>query len=326
MHQRLFRFKSGAIQQESQLLLLAFVPIIEYPITAKIALMSDSKLDTLRQQIDGIDDALHDLLMERAALSDQVRATKHAARPVLFRPGREAAILKRLLARHDGPLPPEAVVQVWREIIAASTRLQGPFRVAIYAPTGAEHALDLARAHFGVLTPLLPMSSVGPVLAALADDHAQVGLLPLPEETPDEPWWRGFGGGGSDALSIIARLPFAATSLQPAALIVGKQGFEPTGEDRGYLVVETGQEISRARLSAALEAADLKPLGTPAEVRAADGRGRTVATLLVETESYASPSDPRLAAARDKAGEGVLGIRSIGGYAVPLLLGRRRQK
>jgi chorismate mutase-like protein len=286
----------------------------------------DSKLDTLRRQIDGIDDAMHDLLMERAALSDQVRATKQAARPVLFRPGREAAILKRLLQRHQGPLPQEAVVQVWREVIAASTRLQGPFRVAIYAPSGAEHALDLARAHFGVLTPLLPMSSVGPVLAALADGHAQIGLLPLPEETPGEPWWRGFGGGGADALSIVARLPFAATSLRPAALIVGTQAFEPTGEDRGYLVVETDKEISRARLAAALEAADLKPLGFPAEVRIADGRGRARATLLVETDSYADPGDARLGAVGEKAGEGILAIRSIGGYAVPLLLGRRRRK
>ena len=288
--------------------------------------MPDPKLDSLRRQIDGIDDALHDLLMERAAVSDQVRATKQGARAVLFRPGREAAILKRLLARHDGPLPPDAVVQVWREIIAASTRLQGPFRVAIYAPSGAGHALDLARAHFGVLTPLLPMSSVGPVLAALADGHAQVGLLPLPEETPGEPWWRGFGAAAGDALSIIARLPFAATSLQPAALVVGPQAFEATGEDRGYLVVETDKEISRARLSAALEAAGLKPLGFPAEVRVADGRGRARATLLVETDSYAGPDDQRLAAALEKAGEGILGLRSIGGYAVPLALGRRRRK
>jgi chorismate mutase / prephenate dehydratase len=286
----------------------------------------EHKLDSLRRQIDGVDDAIHDLLMERAALSDQVGAIKQGARPVLFRPGREAAILKRLLARHAGPLPPEVVVQVWREIIAASTRLQGPFKVAIYAPSGAEHALELARAHFGVLTPLLPMSSVGPVLSALADGHAQLGLLPLPEETPDEPWWRGFGGGLPDALSIIARLPFAATALQPAALVVGQQAFEPTGEDRGYLVVETDKEISRARLSAALEAAGLKPLGFPAEVHVADGRGRARATLLVETDSYAGADDRRLAAAHEKAGEGVLAIRSIGGYAVPLLLGRRRRK
>lgn len=280
---------------------------------------SEQKLNALRRQIDSIDDAMHDLLMQRALLSEQVRAIKQGEYPVLFRPGREAAIVKRLLARHEGPLPPEALVQVWREIIAASTRLQGPFRVAAYLASGAGHALDLARAHFGVLTPLIPMKSVGPVLAAVADGHAQLGLLPLPEETPGEPWWRGLAAG-PDALHIVARLPFAATSLQPAALIVGRQAFEPTGEDRGYLVIETDEEISRARLSTALAAANLKPIGFPAQARAADGRGQARVTLLVETEDYAGADDPRLVRLRETLGESIAGVRSIGGYAVPLLL------
>jgi chorismate mutase/prephenate dehydratase len=284
-------------------------------------------LDSLRAEIDAIDDALHDLLMRRAAVSEQVRAVKQDARPVLFRPGREAAIIKRLLVRHAGALPPEAVVQVWREIIASSTRLQGPFTVAIYAASGAEHALDLARAQFGVLTPLLPMSSVGPVLAAIEDGQAQLGLLPLPEDTPNEPWWRGCGGNGNDALHILARLPFAATALQPAALIVGRQPFEFTGEDRGYLVLETHGDISRARLSAALTAAGLTPRGFPAEARIADGRGAARPFLLVETEDYAGPGDARLARLREAAGPGLTGARPIGGYAVPIqLAGPRTRK
>lgn len=277
-------------------------------------------LDALRAEIDAIDDALHDLLMRRAAVSEQVRAAKQTERPVLFRPGREAAIVKRLLARHAGTLPPEAVIQVWREIIASSTRLQGPFAVAVYVANPTE--LDLARAQFGVLTPLLPMSSVGPVLAALEDGQAQLGVLPLPEDTLDEPWWRGCGGGGEDALHILARLPFAASALQPAALIVGRQPFEPTGEDRGYLVLETDGEISRGRLSVALAAAGLKPRGFPAEARVADGRGAARPMLLVETEDYAAPGDARLDKLREVAGAGLTAARSIGGYAVPLQLKR----
>lgn len=282
--------------------------------------MSGPTLDSLRAEIDEIDDAIHDLLMRRAAVSEQVRSVKQGARPILFRPGREAAIVKRLLARHGGTLPPEAVVQVWREIIAASTRLQGPFAVAVYAASPTE--LDIARAQFGVLTPLMPMSSVGPVLAALEDGQAQLGVLPLPEDTPDEPWWRGCGGAGEDALHILARLPFAAANLQPAALLVGSQPFEPTGEDRGYLVLETDGEISRATLSAALTRVGLKPRGFPAETRIADGRSAARSMLLVETEDYAAPGDPRIGNLSEVAGAGLTGARSIGGYAVPIRLPR----
>jgi chorismate mutase len=280
-------------------------------------------LDSLRAEIDEIDEALHELLMRRTEASEQVRAAKQVARPILFRPGREAAIIKRLLSRHGGTLPPEALIQIWREIIASSIRVQGPFTVAVYAAGGAE--LDLARAQFGVLTPLLPMSSVGPVLSALEDGQAQLGLLPLPEDTPDEPWWRGCGGSGDEALNILARLPFAAASLQPAALVVGRQAFEPTGEDRGYLVLETDGE-SRARLSEALTKAGLKPRGFPAEARLADGRGAARPMLLVETEDYVPPGDKRLAGLREAAGPGLAEVRPIGGYAVPIQLERPRTR
>jgi chorismate mutase len=280
-------------------------------------------LDSLRAEIDEIDEALHELLMRRTEASEQVRAATQVARPILFRPGREAAIIKRLLSRHGGTLPPEALIQIWREIIASSIRVQGPFTVAVYAAGGAE--LDLARAQFGVLTPLLPMSSVGPVLSALEDGQAQLGLLPLPEDTPDEPWWRGCGGSGDEALNILARLPFAAASLQPAALVVGRQAFEPTGEDRGYLVLETDGE-SRARLSEALTKAGLKPRGFPAEARLADGRGAARPMLLVETEDYVPPGDKRLAGLREAAGPGLAEVRPIGGYAVPIQLERPRTR
>lgn len=273
---------------------------------------SDMTLDALRREIDEIDDALHDLLMRRAAVSDRVRAAKQGGSALVFRPGREAAIIRRLVARHGGALPADAVVQVWREIIAASIRLQAPFRVAVYTPSGAPHALDLARGHFGVLTPLLPMGSVGAVLSALAEGNAQVALLPLPEETPSEPWWRGFATGApGEALHIVARLPFAATSLQPAALVVGRQPFEPTGEDRGYLVVETDREISRARLGQTLSASGVRPLGIPAQV------GRA---FLIETEDHVGADDPRLVALTEQGADGIVAVRSIGGYAVPLLL------
>jgi chorismate mutase/prephenate dehydratase len=320
MHQPLFRFKRGGIQLESQFLALA--PPRRYRVSEHgqdRTMTIPPSLDALRAEIDSIDATLHDLLMRRAAVSEQVRAAKQAGRPVLFRPGREAAIIKRLLARHSGALPPEAVVQVWREIIASSTRLQGPFAVAVYAAAGT--ALDLARAQFGVLTPLLPLSSVGSVLAALDNGQAQLGVLPLPEDLPDEPWWRGCGGG-EEALCVLARLPYAATALQPSALIVGRQPFEPTGDDRGYLVLETDGDISRARLSEALTAAGLKPRGFPAEARVADGRGAARPTLLVEIEDHAGPDDRRLEALREAAGPGLAAVRSIGGYAVPIQLAR----
>src|SRR3546814_7390778 len=68
--------------------------------------MSDNtpSLDDLRRQIDYIDDAIHDLLMRRPDLGRQIgRATGQGG--VFIRPGREARVLRRLVARHTGPFP-----------------------------------------------------------------------------------------------------------------------------------------------------------------------------------------------------------------------------
>jgi chorismate mutase-like protein len=106
-------------------------------------------LDALRREIDEIDIAVHDLLMRRTSLGEKIGEVKGEG-TAFIRPGREAQILRRLIARHSGPFPKVVVVRVWREIISALAALQGSFAVAVYVPAGAGEGLRaLARAHYG---------------------------------------------------------------------------------------------------------------------------------------------------------------------------------
>ena len=91
-------------------------------------------LEDLRRDIDAVDDAIHDLIMRRTALVHAVRATKSDG--LALRPGREAVILRRLLARHRGAFPRPVLVRIWRELMGAMVRLQGPFSVAVTAEAG----------------------------------------------------------------------------------------------------------------------------------------------------------------------------------------------
>jgi len=175
--------------------------------------MSEGKpnLAALREELDSIDNALHDLLMRRAAIAAGVRASKGGA-PV-WRPSREAQILRRLMARHSGPFPRATIVQVWREIISAMVRLQGEFSVAVYAPEGDRLCRDMARDHFGAETPLSLHSSARAVLTAVQEGTATAGVLPIPEDSEEAPWWpilAGMASGGD--VSVCARLPFAPTA------------------------------------------------------------------------------------------------------------------
>jgi hypothetical protein len=196
-------------------------------------------------------------------------------------------------------------------------RLQGPFAVAVSAAAAGGQSIELARVHFGPLTALLPGGSAATVLSALADGRAQVGIVALPEDAPGDPWWRGFGVGQGAGLNVVGRLPVAAAAPGPAALLVARQPFDPSGEDRGYLLVDTASELSHARLRSVLEKSGLAPLGFPAAV---DDAGAGSAQL-VEVADRPDDGDPRLAAAAAALGAGAR-VRAIGGYAVPIALDR----
>ena len=254
----------------------------------------DRSLEALRREIDALDDTIHDLLGRRAALAVEVAAAKARAGGTatpLFRPGREAEILRRLIGRTRAPLTPALVARLWREIIVASTCLQGRFAVAV---SSGEACLDVAREHFGNRV-LRPAASTATVLAAVAKGRAQLGILPLPGRAARRSdWWPEL----PKTLNIVGRLPFVTTGArrlkaETGALIVGRQDFEPSGDDVFYLQVDAAAK------------------GWPSSsVRATARHDRTVLRL-IET---AMPFEE---IAKRAAGRGV---RFLGGYARPIVL------
>ena len=270
-------------------------------------------LAALRDEINGIDDQLHELLMQRAAIAAHVRDSKQGAQ--VWRPAREAEILRRLIARHEGPFPRTTIVQIWREIVSAMVRLQGEFAVAVYATENNRICRDMARDHFGAETPLALYSSARAVLTAVQDGSATVGVLPIPEEREETPWWPILAGMSGTGTAVCARLPFApsAPGNGDSALCVATIPPDDSGMDRSLFVLRTSPEVSRARLNDAIAAAGIKPIrligrGTPPD---------NSSVFLAELEGFAGPDDPRMAHLTDPDTGLVEAAVFIGVYAVP---------
>ena len=281
---------------------------------------ADNPIDDLRRQIDGIDDALHDLLMQRAEIAERIGKLKveggASTSPVFLRPGREAAILRRLVARHHGSLPRAFVVRLWRELIAALLRLQGPFAVAVQGPGQGPGCWELARDHFGGLTPIVAHESGWQVLRAVIDGDAQVGVLPLPQPDAADPWWRHLLNRDPKMPRIVARLPFAGTTARGSsgqALAVARAPQEATGKDRSIVAIETPPQTSVSGLGAALKAAGLEPTASQVWRDPKPGNGWL---HFVELDGFLAADDARLAALV-KAGDPVRQLWSLGGYALP---------
>ena len=229
----------------------------------------DPSLDTLRRQIDRIDDEIHDLLMRRIDLAREIGERKDQARNSAYRPAREAQILRRLAARHAGPFPFRVAVRIWREIISASLGVEGKFVVSVYVPEPLDAGLAyvaLARTYFGAETPILQAQTEAGVLRAVRDGKASVGVLPITSDTHTErasaePWWYTLTAGGSERPRIVAVLPWMtggeAGPDAPRAMAVARLRPEASGDDISLIAFESTENISRDRIRREAENAGL---------------------------------------------------------------------
>jgi chorismate mutase len=266
---------------------------------------AEAALAALRAELDRLDDAMHDLLMQRASVVARLASSGAKGNGPPLRPGREAQILRRLLGRHQGPLPRSAVVRLWRELIAAMTGMQGAFSVAACAAAGDAPAARLAREHFGLLTPLRLHPTPARALAAVTDGDAAVAVLPAPSESelPEAAWWTRLQ---TTRLEVVAALPFLRAREAPAeAYVISSIPADPTGADRTLLALEEPPEASRARIAQVLTAAGLPPAALMLQ------RDGTALRALAEVDGMLDAADPRLAALP------VERVQRIGAFALP---------
>lgn len=277
-----------------------------------------STLDDLRRRIDEIDDRLHDLIMERAEIVEAVAGAKARGRVAALRPGREARILRRLVARHRGGFPRTVLVRLWRELISGAVMMQGGFAVAVSALEEMPDYWDLARDHFGSHIPMTAFHSLGEALRALTDGKVAVAVLPMPAEGEREPWWPLLARSGAAAPRVLARLPFAGRGNARGdggldALAVGHAEPDPTDADRSLIALELAGELSRARLIGAL-----KDAGLAVTLFAAHEPGGEGAWHLVEIDDGVAEEDPRLAKALATLGDQIARVAHLGSYAKPI--------
>jgi chorismate mutase/prephenate dehydratase len=280
--------------------------------------MSDSAsdLELLRRRIDEIDDRLQNLLIERAEIVASVGAHKRGqgAAPA-YQPGREAEIIRRLVHRGKGAFPAATLVRMWRELLAATVRMQSAFTVAVYAPPQMPGYWDLVRDHFGSHTPMIPCRSTSHVIGAVTEGQAAVGVLPMPSDDDSDPWWRHLLSTDDNAPHVIARLPFGARGNARSdvdALAIGRGVEQPTGQDRTLLATENAPDISRARIVSMLSDLGLSCTFMTSSEHA-DG-----AHTLIEIDGFIASDDPRLDRFRARLGKALYRMLRLGSYAVPL--------
>ncbi len=213
-------------------------------------------LADLRREIDRIDSAMHELLMERGRIIDTlISIKKTSASGSAFRPGREAAMMRDIVQRHRGILPLDTVEGIWRVIISTFTYVQAPFSAHVDIAGGDAAMRDSARFHFGFTVPFVAHLGAGPVIAAVAASKGDLGMVRLDQGSGGGAWWHGLLGESSP--KIIARLPFVERPDHPAStpvFVIAK----PLADAAVREEIVAGMEVERWSPGLAAELAEHK--------------------------------------------------------------------
>ena len=139
---------------------------------------TDNKLKPLREQIDAIDAQILDLLNQRARVAQQVGHVKAETNAPVFRPEREAQVLRSVAERNPGPLLNTDIQTVFREVMSACRALEKRVTVAYLGPAGT-FSEQAVYQQFGRAVEGMPCTSIDEVFRATEAGTADFGVVPI---------------------------------------------------------------------------------------------------------------------------------------------------
>jgi chorismate mutase/prephenate dehydratase len=142
----------------------------------------DNQLKPLREKIDAVDAQILSLLNSRAELAQQVGHLKANTNAPVYRPEREAQVLRNVADQNKGPLSSLDIQLIFREVMSACRALERRVTVAYLGPAGtfSEQAVFQQFGH-GIVP--LPCVSIDEVFRTTEAGTADFGVVPVENST-----------------------------------------------------------------------------------------------------------------------------------------------
>lgn len=143
-----------------------------------------AKLLPLRNKIDSLDSQILELINERARTAQSVGDIKHAhnEQGPVFRPEREAQVIRALQGMNTGPISEESVEAIWSQIISVCRGLEQEIRVAYLGPAGS-FSEQAAFEFMGSAIVGVPCPNFDEVFRTVEAGGANVGIVPVENST-----------------------------------------------------------------------------------------------------------------------------------------------
>ena len=137
-------------------------------------------LKQFREKIDAIDAQLLQLVNERAKLAREIGHVKEDG--VIYRPEREAQVLRTMQANNEGPLSNEAVSNIFRAVMSNCRALEKELSIAFLGPLGT-YTEEAALKQFGQGRNAIVCGTIDEVFRTLEADQADYAVVPVENST-----------------------------------------------------------------------------------------------------------------------------------------------
>lgn len=191
------------------------------------------EIEKERQSIDEIDSQIHILLNERAKKAKRIGELKGLF-PV-YRPEREAQILRKAMSQNPGPMKKEMIFRIQREIMSACLSLEKPLKIG-YERNQSWGLLGV-REQFGSFVNVLEVRSLAEGQEELQErridyfllhENSLFYLLSKKEFLPDN----------------FVQGVWKKEDQEESFFVIGKEKNSPSGEDRTLVLASSEKEVA----------------------------------------------------------------------------------
>ena len=141
---------------------------------------TDDLLAPHREAIDHIDQTILNLLNDRAAHARAIGELKGSG--VVYRPEREAQVLRRIQSLNQGLLSNEAVARLFREIMSECLAVERPLTITYLGPEGT-FTQQAAIKHFGHAAHTQPCATIDEAFRLVEARQADYVVAPIENST-----------------------------------------------------------------------------------------------------------------------------------------------
>lgn len=133
-----------------------------------------------RDRIDEIDSEILKLVNQRAQLAREIGHLKQDG--VIYKPEREAQVLRRLMGENTGPLSSDAVNNIFRAVVSNCRAMEKQLSIAFLGPLGT-YSEEAALKQFGQGSDAVVCGSIDEVFRTVEAGQAHYGVVPVENST-----------------------------------------------------------------------------------------------------------------------------------------------